>query len=123
MAYDPSNTLRNSPKLLMNSEDGNNSRKARLGPKESPYRMPQYAGIFEPDWVESARGNYVAIDSGEMLATVYQAEGSRHWQIVINHDGDGHFVQDERFADPHTAMQRTEEILGGASCKTKKSKR
>ena len=72
--------------------------------------------IEEYEWKESASGNYVCIDSGDLLATVFCKNMYDAWKIIINIDGDGHFVAEETFDDHDEAMERTEEILNGADC-------
>jgi len=74
------------------------------------------------DWRKSSNGNHVAIESGEVVATVYMAKGYYAWQIVLNRGGKGHFVQDEYFEATEDAMQRAEDILMGAACDTSTGK-
>ena len=71
--------------------------------------------IEEYEWKESASGNYVCIDSGDLIATVFS--NGYEWQIIINgDDADGRTVAEEYFDNPDDAMERTEEILRGADC-------
>lgn len=67
------------------------------------------------EWKPSAKGNYVCIDSNDIVATVF----GNHlgiWQIIINTDAGGRLVQDEHFQDPDAGIERAEEILDGADC-------
>ena len=71
--------------------------------------------IEEYEWKESASGNYVCIDSGDLIATVFS--NGYEWQIIINgDDAYGRIVAEEYFDNPDDAMERTEEILRGADC-------
>ncbi len=72
--------------------------------------------IEEYEWKESASGNYVCIDSGDLIATVFCKNVCDAWKIIINSDGDRHFVANEAFDDHDEAMERAEEILKGADC-------
>ena len=78
--------------------------------------------LFDANWIESAAGNHVCVDGDNVACTVYKTKHSDVWQIVINDNGDGYFVQDECFIDHCDAIKRAEEILNGSECDANKAK-
>ena len=78
--------------------------------------------LYDPHWIESAAGNHVCIDGDDIVCTVYKNSYSDIWQIVVNDDGEGYFVQDEFFFNHCDAIERAEEILNGSKCYANKAK-
>ena len=69
------------------------------------------------DWKEINSGNHVCIDYDDLVATVFKAKSGKVWQIIINKENGGFFVEEEYFEDHNEAKARTEAILDGAKCK------
>jgi len=69
------------------------------------------------DWKEINSGNHVCIDYDDLVATVFKAKFGKVWQIIINKENGGYFVEEEYFEDHNEAKARTEAILDGAKCK------
>ena len=114
-------------RYLGDDADDTNGRNAPRGKrkidrraKKPPRRMQEWHSKY--DWRESSKGNHVAIDCGEIVATVYMAKGYYAWQIALNRDDESHFVQNEYFEDVASAKRRAEEILKGANCVTSTGK-
>ena len=74
------------------------------------------------DWFESAAGNHVCIYDEALVCTVYKSKHTERWQIVINEEDGGYFVQEEGFLNYQKAIARAEKILGGAECNAEKAK-
>ena len=78
--------------------------------------------LYDPHWIESAAGNHVCIDGDDIVCTVFKSGYSNIWQIVVNDDGEGYFVQDEFFLEHYDAIERAEKILNGSKCHANKAK-
>jgi len=74
------------------------------------------------DWKESNSGNHVCIDYDDLVATVFKAKFGKVWQIIVNKEDGGYFVEHEYFEDHNEAIARTEAILDGAKCKLIKAR-
>ena len=77
---------------------------------------------IDRDWKESAKGNFVCIEAGQVRATVYKNK-FEGWQIIFNGnpltdatDTFGRLVKNEYFVGAREARERAEAILGGAAC-------
>ncbi len=68
------------------------------------------------EWKETANGNYVCIQSGDLVATVFCKNVCDPWKIIINNGGAGRFVAGEDFDDHREAISRAEAVLSGATC-------
>ena len=74
------------------------------------------------DWFESAAGNHVCIYDEALVCTVYKSKHTERRQIVINEEDGGYFVQEEGFLNYQKAIERADNILGGAECNAEKAK-
>lgn len=71
----------------------------------------------QPNWYESAKGNWCRKDAAdEVIATVFR-NGHDVWQIIMNREGSGRLVANEYFPESVAAMDRAEAILHGAACR------
>ena len=69
----------------------------------------------EYEWKECANGNYVCIHSDALVATVFMKDCE--WKIIINGEGVvSHIVAYEAFEGAAGAIERAEQVLGGADC-------
>ena len=68
------------------------------------------------DWKESNSGNHVCIDYDDLVATVFKSKFGNCWQIVVNKEDGGYYVDNKYFEDHNEARERTEAILRGAEC-------
>jgi hypothetical protein len=77
---------------------------------------------IESNWTENSNGNFVLREcsGGDVTATVYQTEYAV-WQIIINGDYGGQLVANEHYADAEEAIERADQILGGATCQSARS--
>ena len=71
--------------------------------------------MFNSNWLENGNGNFVMLDGGSLLATVFK-NSYGVWQIIVNSDEGGKLVGDENFESAEDATERADAILAGAPC-------
>lgn len=68
------------------------------------------------DWRENSNGNFVCVDAyDDLIATVF-GNAFDAWQIAINNNPRGAFVDGEAYETCEEAIARAEAILDGAPC-------